>query len=71
LWGWDHPSVAPALAEHAQQMLRHGQEHGFGRLTTLTFACSEQSCWGLTALAFLLCGANGAFQGRRARRAFL
>lgn len=63
LWGWDHPSVVPALAEHARQMLQYGQEHGFARLTTLTFACTEQSCWELTALAFLLCRANGAFSG--------
>jgi hypothetical protein len=63
LWGWDHPSVVPALAEHARQMLRYGQEHGFARLTTLTFACTEQTCWELTALAFLLCRANGAYSG--------
>ena len=63
LWGWDHPSVPPALAEHAQQMLRYGQEHGFARLTTLNFACTEQICWELTALAFQLCRANGAYSG--------
>jgi hypothetical protein len=63
LWGWDHSSVPPALAEHAQQMLRYGQEHGFARLTTLTFACTEKTCWELTALAFQLCRANGAYSG--------
>jgi|SRR5579859_939223 len=63
LWGWEHPSVVPALAEHAKQMLQYGQEHGFARLTTRTFACPEQTCWELTALAFLLCGASGAYRG--------
>jgi hypothetical protein len=63
LWGWDHPSVPPALAEHARQVLHYGKEHGFARLTTLTFACSERTCWELTALAFLLCRANGAYSG--------
>jgi hypothetical protein len=63
LWGWDHPSVASSLAEHARQVLQYGEEHGFARLTTRTFACSEQTCWELTALAFLLCRANGAYRG--------
>jgi hypothetical protein len=63
LWGWDHPSVPPAVGEHARQMLHYGQEHDLARLTTLTFACTEQACWELTALAFLLCRANGAYCG--------
>jgi len=63
LWGWDHPSVAPAVGERARQMLQYGQEHGLARLTTLNFACTEQACWELTALAFLLCRANGAYCG--------
>lgn len=63
LWGWDHPSVPPALAKHAQKMLQYGQEHGFSRLMTLNFPCTEKACWELTALAFQLCGANGAYSG--------
>ena len=63
LWGWDHPSVLPPLADHARQLLNYGKEHGFARLTTRTFACSERTCWELTALAFLLCRANGAYRG--------
>jgi hypothetical protein len=63
LWGWDHPSVPPALAEHARQLLRYGRAHGFSRLTTLSFACTEKACWELTALAFLHCRANGAYSG--------
>jgi hypothetical protein len=63
LWGWDHPSVAPALAEHAKKVLAYGQQHGFARLTTRKLECTEQECWELTALAFLLCDANGAYRG--------
>jgi hypothetical protein len=63
LWGWDHPSVAPALSEHAKKVLAYGQEHGFTKLTTRKLQCSEQECWELAALAYLLCGANGAYRG--------
>src|SRR5262245_37903337 len=63
LWGWDHPSVVPALAEHARRLRAHGQEHGYARLTTQKLACTEQEAWELTALAFLRCGANGAYRG--------
>ena len=28
LWGWDHPSVAPALAADAKHVLAFGREHG-------------------------------------------
>jgi hypothetical protein len=28
-----------------------------------TWLCSEQDCWAVTALAHLLCGANGAYRG--------
>ncbi|HWE95809.1 MAG TPA: hypothetical protein VG269_17725 [Tepidisphaeraceae bacterium] len=63
LWGWDHPSVVPALAENAKKMLAYGQQHGFTRLTTRKLQCSEQECWELTALAYLQCGANGAYRG--------
>ena len=63
LWGWDHASVVPALAEHARRVRAYGEEHGYERLTTQKLACTEHEAWELTALAFLLCRANGAYRG--------
>lgn len=63
LWGWDHPSVAPPLAQHANKLLKYGQQHGYRRLSTRQLKCTEQECWEFTALAFLLCEANGAYRG--------
>lgn len=63
LWGWDHPSVAPALAEDAKKVLAYGRQHGYAKLTTRKLQISEQEAWELTALAFLVCGKNGAYRG--------
>jgi hypothetical protein len=63
LWGWDHPSVLPRLAENAKRMRDYGHEKGFDRLTTRKLHCTEEECWELTALAFLVCNANGAYRG--------
>jgi hypothetical protein len=63
LWAWDHPSVVPTMAEHARKVLVYGQEHGYARLTTRKLSCTQEQCWELTALAYMLCGANGAYRG--------
>lgn len=63
LWGWDHPSVLPALSANAKRLLEYGKQHGFARLTTRKLECSEDDCWELTALAFHLCEMNGAYRG--------
>lgn len=63
LWGWDHPSVEPPLAEHAKRVFAHGEQHGFEVLTTRKLECPEDQCWELTALACDLCGAQGAYRG--------
>lgn len=63
LWGWDHPSVDPPLAQHAKRLLAYGQEHKIAQLTTRTLTCSEEDCWKLTALACLLCDAQGGYRG--------
>ena len=63
LWAWDHPSVAPPMAEHARRVQAYGQQHGYARLTTRKLQCTEEECWELTALAFMLCGAQGAYRG--------
>jgi hypothetical protein len=63
MWAWDNSSIRAPLVEHAGQVRAYGQQHGFARLTTPSFQCTEESCWELVALAFLLCKANGAYRG--------
>jgi hypothetical protein len=63
LWGWDHPSVVAPLAEHAKKVLAYGRNHGFDVLTTRKLECPEEQCWELTALACMLCDAQGAYRG--------
>ena len=63
LWAWDHPAVSPPLDEHAQQTREYGEAHGISELTQLKLHCSANRCWELTAVACLLCGAQGAYRG--------
>jgi hypothetical protein len=63
LWAWDHPSVQPSLAKDAKKMLSYGRLHGYAKLTTRKLQISEHEAWELTALAFMICGANGAYRG--------
>jgi Family of unknown function (DUF6882) len=63
LWGWDHPSVADNMAEHARQVYEYGKQHGIADLTTRKLKCSQDDAWEFTALACHLCGAQGAYRG--------
>lgn len=63
LWGWDHPSVVPALAEAAATVKAYGDEHGVSDLVTRKLACSEDRCWAFTAVACELTEAQGAYRG--------
>jgi hypothetical protein len=63
MWAWDNPSVAPALAVDAQRVQAYGRQQGFEILTTPKLTCPEEQCWELTALACLLCDAQGAYRG--------
>jgi len=63
LWAWDHPSVEPSLAKDAKKILAYGQQHGYVKLTTRKLQITEDEAWELTALAFMVCGANGAYRG--------
>jgi hypothetical protein len=63
LWGWDHPSVVPALQEHARQVRDYGEQHGIEPLVTQKLACDEFAAWEFTALACKLCDAQGAYRG--------
>lgn len=55
--------MAPPLARDAKRVLAYGQQHGYTKLTTRQLRCTEQEAWELTALAFLVCGAGGAYRG--------
>ncbi|AFZ18870.1 DUF6882 domain-containing protein [Allocoleopsis franciscana] len=63
LWGWDHPSVVPALQNHARTLRDYGEAQGVERLTTRKLHCSELEAWELTALACCLCHGEGAYRG--------
>jgi uncharacterized protein DUF6882 len=64
LWGWDHPSVDPALQEHARLCRDYGEKHGIDVLTAQRLQdTSEDDCWQLTALACHLAQAQGAYRG--------
>ena len=63
LWGWDNPSLASPLVDHAAKLRAYGEEHSIARLTTSKFECSEEECWELAALASMLCSAQGAYRG--------
>ena len=63
LWAWDHSSVQPSIAKDAKAMLAYGQQHGYAKLTTRKLQITEDQAWELTALAFMICSANGAYCG--------
>lgn len=63
LWGWDNPSVEPALQQHALEVRAYGEKHGVAQLTTRKLTCTEDDAWMLTALACKLCGAQGVYRG--------
>lgn len=63
LWGWDHPSVTEALAEHARLARDFGEEHGLAPYTTRKIDATQDQAWTFTALACHLAGAQGAYRG--------
>ena len=63
LWGWEHPSVLPALQEHARKVKAYGEQHNIAELTTQKITCTETKAWELTALACRLNEAQGAYRG--------
>jgi len=63
LWGWDHPSVEPALQKHAALVREFGKRHGVQKLTTRKIECSEDDAWEFTALACKLGDAQGGYRG--------
>jgi hypothetical protein len=63
LWGWDHPSIVPPLADHAKKDFAYGQENGYDVLTTRKLTCPVEQGWEFTALACKLCDAQGRYRG--------
>lgn len=63
LWGWDHPSVEPPLAVHAEQVRQYGEANGIDELTTRKLSATEELCWEFTALACKLNEAQGGYRG--------
>lgn len=64
MWGWDHPSVDPALQEHAKICRAYGERHNIDILTTQKLECtSEEDPWQFTALACKLADAQGGYRG--------
>jgi hypothetical protein len=63
LWGWDHPSVRPALQEDARKVKTYGEKHSLTPLTTRKLTCTEEEAWEFAALACKLCDAQGAYRG--------
>ena len=62
LWGWEHPSVAPSLQQHAREVRAYGERHSVPRLTTQKMQCPTDEAWELTALACKLARAQGAYR---------
>jgi len=62
LWGWDHPSVVPALQEHVRVVKAYGEKQGIEQLVTKKLKCTEEEAWGFTALACMLAQAQGGYR---------
>lgn len=71
MWGWDHPSVVPALQENALRVKAFGEEHGVGELITQKVQCNEKRAWDYTALAMRLSEANGGYRGEASPGTFV
>ncbi|MDN7120963.1 hypothetical protein INN71_06125 [Nocardioides sp. ChNu-153] len=63
LWGWDHPSVPPALRGAAERVRAHGVEHGLDALTTRLAEATVEDGWDYCAVAGRLTGAQGVYKG--------
>lgn len=62
MWGWNHPSVLPALKRNAVTVKEFGKEQKAKELTKGSVTCSEHRAWELTALAMRLNQAKGAYR---------
>jgi hypothetical protein len=63
LWGWNHPSVAEQLGEHARRVRDFGQRYELQAPTTRKITASKDDAWGFTAPACHLGGGQGGYNG--------
>ena len=66
LWAWNNMSVLAPLRRDAWAVRVFGAERGMTQLTTPTFTCAEEDCWGFAALACHLNTSQGAYCGQHA-----
>ncbi len=62
-WAWDDPAISLALVKNSKTVQVFGRKYHFPRLTRRAYKSTEQQCWEMMALAYLLCQANGAYRG--------
>ena len=62
-WGWANPSLPRNIIANALHVKEYGEQQGIERLTSPEWVGSETDCWYMAALAFRLCGSQGAYRG--------
>lgn len=62
MWGWDHPSVQPAIQAHAKLVRAFGEKHKISTFTDQVVKVSEAEVWGFVAIANRLAKANGGYR---------
>lgn len=70
-WGWDHPSVAPPLDQHARRVRAWGEHHDVAELTTALIDADDDLAWRFAAIACELNAAQGAWRCDTGRTAVL
>ena len=67
--GWDHPSVPPELAEHAELARAFGEAHGLPEYSNRKVECDDMRAWEFAAVAMRLGGASGTYRGQASETA--
>jgi hypothetical protein len=62
-WAWANPSLPQNIITHALSVKEYGEQQGIERLTSPEWSGAETDCWYMAALAFRLCGGQGAYRG--------
>lgn len=63
MWGWDHPSIYPALQESARLVRQFGEKHQIANFTQQKITISgESEAWEFVAIANRLAKSNGGYR---------
>jgi hypothetical protein len=62
-WAWANPVFPESIVNHALRVKEYGEQQAIERLTSPEWAGAETDCWYMAALAFRLCGSEGAYRG--------